>query len=153
MKIKKIMLSILLAIIIIFLISVMGNERPNSTKTSDANKLQVVVSNFASYDFLRSIIGETESVQITFLLGPGKDAHSYEPTSQDLIKIQKSDLFVYIGKDIEPWTEKVVQVLDKNNKKIICIADNIELIKEQEINEAEDTNQNTTESDDHEHIG
>lgn len=153
MKIKKIMLSILLAIIIIFLISVMGHERPNSIQSTDPNKLQVVVSNFASYDFLRAIVGETESVQITFLLGPGKDAHSYEPTSQDLIKIQKSDLFVYIGKDIEPWTEKVVQVLDKNNKKIICIADNIELIEEQEIDGAEDTNQNTTESHNHEHIG
>ena len=164
MKIKKIMLSILLAIIIIFLISIMGNERPNNIKTTDANKLQVVVSNFASYDFLRAIIGETESIQITFLLGPGKDAHSYEPTSQDLIKIQKSDLFVYVGKDIEPWTEKVVQVLDKNNKKVICIADNIDLLQNQEIdgeentssvinenNEIENNNNSNNENDEHTH--
>lgn len=136
-RLKKIMLSILLAIILIFLISIMGHERPNNSKTSDPNKLQVVVSNFASYDFLRAIIGEIEDVQITFLLGAGKDAHSYEPTSQDLIKIQKSDLFVYVGKGLEPWTEKVVQVLDKNNKKVICITDNLELLEEKEIDETD----------------
>lgn len=135
MKIKKVILSIILAIIIIFLISIMGHEKPNQTKMTNSNKLQVVVSNFASYDFLRAIVGETENIQITFLLGPGKDAHSYEPSSQDLIKIQKSSLFVYIGEEIEPWTEKVVQVLDKSNKNVICIADNIELIKEYEIEE------------------
>lgn len=139
MRIKKVILSILLAIIIMFLIAIMSHERPdNTSKKTDDNKIQVVVSNFASYDFLRAIIGETDAIQITFLLGPGKEAHSYEPTSQDLIKMQRADLFIYVGETLEPWTEKVVELLDKANTKVICISDNIELIEEKEIDGAEE---------------
>lgn len=139
MKIKKIILSILLAIIIMFLIAIMGHERPDKiTSKTDNNKIQVVVSNFASYDFLRAIIGDTEDVQITFLLDPGKESHSYEPTSQDLIKMQKADLFVYVGKNLEPWTEKVVELLDKANTKVICLSDNVELLEEKNIDGVEE---------------
>lgn len=139
MKIKKIILSILLAVIIMFLLAIMNQERPdNTSKKTNDNKIQVVVSNFASYDFLRAIIGETEEVQLTFLLGPGKESHSYEPTSQDLIKMQRADLFIYVGETLEPWTEKVVELLDKSNTKVICISDNIELIEEKEIDGAEE---------------
>ena len=139
MNIKKIILSILLAIIIMFLIAIMGHERPNNTsKKTDNNKIQVVVSNFASYDFIRAIIGDTDQIQLSFLLGPGKEAHSYEPTSQDLIKMQRADLFVYIGKDLEPWAEKVVELLDKSNTKVICLSENIELSEEKRVDGAEE---------------
>lgn len=139
MKIKKIILSILLAIIIMFLIAIMGHERPNNTSNkTDSTKIQVVVSNFASYDFMRAIIGETEEIQLHFLLGPGKESHSYEPTSQDLIKMQRADLFVYIGEDLEPWTEKVVELLDKSNTKVICLSENIELSEEKLIDGVEE---------------
>lgn len=145
MKIKKIMLSILLAVIIIFLMTAMSKETPQEINSANSNKIQVVVSNFASYDFLRAIIGDTENIQLTFLLGPGKEAHSYEPTSQDLIKMQKSDLFVYIGGELEPWSEKVVELLDKSNKNVICISDYIEVSKEKDVDGAEEENSNYAE--------
>lgn len=152
MKIKKIFLSILLAIMIIVLIAAMGSETPNNNKI-DTEKIQVVVSNFASYDFLRAIIGNTENVQLTFLVGPGKEAHSYEPTSQDLIRMQKADLFVYIGGEVEKWTEKVTELLDKSNTEVICIGDYVELMKEKEIEGAEEHEHHEEESHDENHNG
>lgn len=112
----------------------------------DNGKIKVVSSNFASYDFLRAIIGDNENVELTFLLGPGKEAHSYDPTAQDLIKIQNADLFVYIGGEMEKWSDKVLEALEDIDNKVICIADDIETIEEKEIDGAEEEEQ-----DEHEH--
>ena len=136
MKIKKIILIIALIVIVLASCIIVFKKRDNSEIKND--KLQVVVSNFASYDFIRAIVGESDNVELTFLLGAGKDIHSYEPTANDLIKIQNSDLFVYVGGEAESWTDKVLSSLDTENNKIICIADFVDTIEEQEIDGAEE---------------
>ena len=115
------------------------------------SKIKVVSSNFASYDFLRAIIGENENIELTFLLGPGKDAHSYDPTAQDLIKIQNADLFVYIGGEMEKWSDKVLNSLEDRGNKIICIADDVETIEEKDVDGAEDEEEHDHENEDDEH--
>ena len=139
MKIKKIVLVIvLIAIILIGIIAVVKlGKRNKISNANDTEKIKVTVSNFASYDFLRAIIGNNDNIELTFLLGPGKDAHSYDPTAQDLITIQNSDLFIYIGGEMEKWADRVLPTIDTNNTKIICVADDIKTIEEQEIDGAE----------------
>ncbi len=135
---KKIVLIILLIIVILFSVFIIlnaGNNHKNSTKDGTINdgKIKIVVSNFASYDFLRAIIGTNDNIDLKYILGPGKDSHSYEPTAQDLIDIQNSDLFVYVGGKMEEWSNKVLDAIDTSETKIICIADDIEKIEEKEI--------------------
>ena len=147
---KKIILSIILVLIII----VAGFAMIKSGKKGevDNGKIQIVVSNFASYDFVRAILGENDNVELNFILGPGKDTHSYEPTAQDLIKIQKADLFVYIGGEAEKWADKVLSADTNKPKKIICIADYVDTIEEQEIDGAEEEDEEEEEEgafDDH----
>lgn len=135
MNLKKIILIIIAIMIVVacgFAIFKSGNSQKVETE-----KLEIVSTNFASYDFLRAIIGDNENVNLTFLMGPGKDAHSYDPTAGDLITIQNADLFVYVGGEMEKWTDKVLESLDKDNMKIICIADDVDTIEEQEIDGAE----------------
>lgn len=145
MNIKKISLIILMTLIIIIVGIALFNS---GYKKENNEKIQVVVSNFASYDFLRAIIGENDEIELTFLLGPGKDSHSYDPTAQDLITIQNSDLFVYLGGDIEKWSEKVLDTLENTNSKIICIADYVETTEKQEVDGAEHNHEHNEE---HEH--
>lgn len=135
MNFKKIILIIVLVAILL----VAGFAIFKSGKKDDetSNKMQIVASNFASYDFLRAIIGDDDNIELTYLLGPGKDSHSYDPTAGDLIKIQNADLFVYVGGEMESWVDKVLDSLDTNNQKVICIADDIETIEEQEVDGAE----------------
>lgn len=135
MNLKKMIL-----IIIVIVIMIIGGYfifNTGNTKTKNSNKIQVVSSNFASYDFLRAIIGDNDNIELTFLLGAGKDTHSYDPTAQDLITIQNADLFVYVGGETENWSERVLSSLDNKNGKILCIADYVETIKEEEIDGAE----------------
>lgn len=150
MKAKKIIMISTLAIILIAIIILFINISKN--QNSENGKIKVVVSNFASYDFLRAIIGNTDNVELIYLLGAGKSSHSYDPTAQDIIKIQEADLFVYIGGEAESWSEKILDALDESDVKIICIADNVEKIKEQEIDGAEHEENDEDEGAFDEHI-
>lgn len=77
------------------------------SKNKSNAKYKIVVSNFASYDFLRAIIGENKDVELTFLIGPGKDAHSYDPTAQDLIKKFKIQIYSYMW--VEKWKNGLIK--------------------------------------------
>lgn len=139
MKNKKILLIILAVIILAGSMVGLNASAKNGKKVAkNTDKIQVTSSNFASYDFLRAIIGENQNVDLTFLLGAGKDSHSYDPTAQDLITIQNSDLFVYIGGEMESWSDKVLESLDNKDMKVMCIADDVETIEEQEVDGAEE---------------
>lgn len=153
MKIKKVLLSIIAIAIIIGIIAVLaiGGKR----NTPENARIKIVASNFASYDFLRAIIGDNKEIELTFLLGPGKDAHSYDPTAGDLIKIQNADLFVYIGGEMEKWSDKVLESMDSTGKEIICISDFVEKMEEKEVDGAEEEDHEHEEehddSEEHEH--
>lgn len=148
MKAKKIIFIVIAIAIIIGIgacLVIGGNKNKSNAK------YKVVASNFASYDFLRAIIGSHPDVELTFLLGPGKDAHSYDPTAGDLIKIQDSDLFVYVGGEMEKWSDKVVDSLDTTGTEIICIADFVETMEEKEVDGAEEHEHDHDHEDEEEH--
>ena len=131
---KKYLLSfILVATIIVAIILVSTNVK---TKKTSSDKKHIVVSNFASYDFVRAVLGDTKDVEVNFIVGAGKDIHSYEPTTQDIIEITQADMFIYIGGELEVWTDKVVDTLKDKNQKIIKISDSVEL-KEHKHHEEE----------------
>ena len=146
MNIKKIFLIIIVVLIVVGVGFAIVKSGDNNKQNSD--KIQVVASNFASYDFLRAIIGNNDNIELTFLLGPGKDAHSYDPTAQDLIKIQNADLFVYIGGEMESWSERVLSSLETKNK-IICISNDVKTIEEQEVDGAEPEDEHHDEETEH----
>ena len=154
MKLEKIMLLVILVAIILTGV-IIGIVASKKTKTTNTEKIKVTASNFASYDFLRAIIGNNDNVELTFLLGPGKDAHSYEPTAQDLITIQNSDLFVYVGGEMEKWADKVLDSLETGKTEIICIADFVDKMEEKEVDGAEEheheDEEHHEEGEEHEH--
>lgn len=72
----------------------------------DDTKLQIVCSDFPAYDFAREIAGDR--AQVTLLLKPGAEVHSYEPSPKDIIAIEESDLFIYNGGESEEWVESLI---------------------------------------------
>ena len=133
---KKIVLCIIAVVLMLGIIGVVvfGLSRKNE----DNKKIKVVSSNFASYDFLRAIIGDNQNIDLKFLMGPGKDAHSYDPTASDIKTIQNADLFVYVGGEMEKWADKVLDSMEMNKSKVICIADFVDTIEEKEVDGAEE---------------
>lgn len=105
-----------------------GNQ---STSTTSGDKaLKIVCTNFSGYDFARQIAGD--KAEVTMLLKPGAEAHSYEPTPEDIKAIQSSDLFVYTGGDADEWVEHVLESIDTNKHKAFKMMDAVSL-REEEI--------------------
>lgn len=148
MNFKKLILIIVVIALIGSLIAIMLFSNGVKSQVS-TDKLSVVVTTFSAYDFVRQI--GSDNVEITYLLGPGVDAHSYEPTSQDLVKIQNSDIFIYIGGEMEEWTKKVLDSLDTKDTKLICLADTVNTIEEQEVDGAEEEKHTHEEEEEHDH--
>ena len=121
-------------------------------KNVDNGKINIVATTFSTYDFARQIAGD--NANITYLLGPGVDAHSYEPSAKDLIAIQDADIFIYIGGEMEKWTDKVLasDSLDVEKTTIIKVSDVVETIEEQEVDGAEEEDDEEEEGAFDEHI-
>ncbi len=64
-------------------------------------KPTVAASTFSLYDISKRIAGE--SAEVFMILPFGVDAHSYELTPKEMIKINKSALVLYNGAGLEPW--------------------------------------------------
>jgi zinc transport system substrate-binding protein len=92
---------------------------------SDAGdeKIQIVATMFPQYDFARNIVGD--AANITLLVPPGKEAHSYEASLSDIAKLRKADLVIYVGADIDGW---VLTALEGTDIPTVCMLDSVTLI-------------------------
>ncbi|PKN12933.1 MAG: zinc-binding protein [Deltaproteobacteria bacterium HGW-Deltaproteobacteria-4] len=75
-----------------------------------ATKLQVVTSLFPLYDFVRQIGGD--QVEVTLLLPPGVEAHSFDPKPDDILRVNRAGLFIYTHKAMEVWAATIAQSVD-----------------------------------------
>lgn len=75
-------------------------------KPHDETKLQIVCTSFPAYDFAREIA--EDRAELTLLIKPGSEVHSYEPTPKDMIRIQESDLFICNGGESEQWAKTLI---------------------------------------------
>ena len=76
----------------------------------DSDRLQIVAAVFPAYDFARSAAGELADV--TLLLPPGAESHSYEPTPADILRVQRCDLFIYLGGESDAWVDTVLSAIE-----------------------------------------
>lgn len=105
-----------------------------SCKSNDAGtpepvrkKLTVVTTLFPLYDFARTIGGD--KAEVTLLLPPGVEAHSYEPKPEDLVRISKADLFVYTNEAMEPWALKLLKGVASKSLLVVDSSKGAQLIE------------------------
>jgi len=77
-----------------------------SMSLSAAEKLPVVTSFSILADMVHQVGGE--HVQITNMVGPDADAHTYEPTPDDAKALLKAKLIIKNGLGFEPWLDRLV---------------------------------------------
>ncbi len=121
-------------------------------KQDDKNndgKLNIVATIFPPYDFAREIGGDR--VNASMLLKPGMESHSYDPTPQDIIKIQESDLFIYVGGESDEWVNDILESGDRKPKKIIALMDIVDKVQEEIVEgmEKDKDDGDTIEYDEH----
>lgn len=100
-------------------------------ESTDSDKLSIVTTCFPPYDFARAVTGDT--ADITMLLCPGAEAHSYEPSPLDIVTIQQCDVFIYIGGTGEVWAEKILETVGNDDMTVIRLMDYVEPLEEEEV--------------------
>lgn len=132
---KNKILSISLAVLMAASISACGNTANNTevaAKTnapSDSHRLSIVVTNFPEYDFAHQIV--QDNADVTMLLKPGAESHTYDPTPEDIITIQNSDMFVYVGGDSDEWVDDVLSSMDQTHMNIFRLMAAVETVPEE----------------------
>jgi zinc transport system substrate-binding protein len=102
----------------------------NEGEYTDGNKrLQVIATIFPQYDFAKEIVGDKADVSI--LLPPGAESHSFEPTPADILKIKDCDVFIYVGGESEEWVERILETIDMSGKKIISLMELTDVVEEE----------------------
>ena len=98
----------------------------------EEGKIEIVATLFPQYDFAKQVGGD--KVNVTLLLPPGAESHTYEPTPQDMVLINNSDLFVFTGNEMEPWAGNLISGM-KDDIKVLDLSSTVELINAEEFEE------------------
>ncbi|MBC8570005.1 metal ABC transporter substrate-binding protein [Zongyangia hominis] len=96
----------------------------NQTR-EESGKLKIVTTLFPQYDFARQLCGDR--AEVTLLLPPGVESHSYEPSPADIIKIDKADLFIYTGDNMEPWAKRIIDGITNPDVRVVDASQGITL--------------------------
>lgn len=99
----------------------------------DESKPLIVTTLFPQYDFARQLV--KDKAEVVLLLSPGVEAHDFEPTPSDIILINKADLFIYTGDDMEPWVARILDSIDNDELTILNVSEGVETICEEENRE------------------
>lgn len=118
-------------------------------------KLHIVTTNFPSYDFARQIV--KDKGEVTMLVKPGTDIHSFSPSPKDLKEIADSDLLIYTGGDSDEYVGKILDSAGKKPGSVFKMMDAVKLSEEEhpegmqpeEEEEGEDDKDEGPEMDEH----
>lgn len=94
------------------------------TQTSgETKKIQVSTSFYPLYFFTSQIAGDKANV---YNITPaGAEPHDYEPTTQDIARIEDGQLLVLNGGKLEAWGDKIKDTLKNTNTSVITVGETI----------------------------
>jgi zinc transport system substrate-binding protein len=101
-----------MVLIFLLLLSFLLSCQPAKESGREDQKLRVIATIFPIYDFARNIGGD--KIKVTMLLPPGTDAHHYELKPEDIVKVSKTDIFLFTNFEMEQWAYKIINAAEKN---------------------------------------
>ena len=104
----------------------------SDTAQEEAAPVSIVTTVFPAYDFARQIAGER--AEVSLLVPPGAESHSFEPTARDMIRVQECTLFFCNGGESEAWVD---DLLAEQPVEALRMLDCVEALEE-EVAEAEE---------------
>ncbi len=114
------------ALCALLLLTACGPDLP----PEDSERPQIVATVFPAYDFARSAAGELADV--TLLLPPGAESHSYEPTPADILRVQRCDLFIYLGGESDAWVDTILSAIEPQGD-VLRMIDCVDLLEEETV--------------------
>ncbi|QUH20076.1 metal ABC transporter substrate-binding protein [Alkaliphilus sp. B6464] len=141
MKTKMLKILIFLIITVVVLVGCAGKpDTIGIIEGTDEKEdlLKVYTSFYPYYDFAKNIGGD--NIQLDTIVPTGTEPHSFEPSPKTIAELEKADVFIYNGLHMEPWVDRVLNLLEGKDIYIVDASKAVELI-----------NYDTKHNDDHDH--
>ncbi|WP_300410021.1 zinc ABC transporter substrate-binding protein [Lagierella sp.] len=116
-------------LLVMLLITSCANKAGNNQSTENKEGKKVVYTSFYPIEFATKEIVK-DKMDVKSVIPAGVEVHDWEPSLKDITKIKESDLVLINGLELEDWLDDAKKVVDE--KKIVEVSKDIELIKPQE---------------------
>ncbi|OLS37870.1 metal ABC transporter solute-binding protein, Zn/Mn family [Bacillus sp. MRMR6] len=103
-----------------------GNMETVNKSVEDKETITIYTTIYPLEDFTRKIGGDF--VEVISIYPPNVDAHSYEPSTKDMIAISEADFFIYTGVGVEGFAAKATEALKNEDVQMVKAAEGINLI-------------------------
>ncbi|MFQ3662692.1 MAG: zinc ABC transporter substrate-binding protein [Chloroflexaceae bacterium] len=91
--------------------------QPTAAPAPQAQPLNVVATFSILGDFVQQVAGDR--VVLTTLVGPGSDAHTYEPTPRDSATLAQADLLFENGLEFETWIDQLYAASQSRAQRVV----------------------------------
>ena len=126
-------ITILLCLTLLGMTALLVGCNAGPITTADNNGTTIVCTNFAGFDFARSMLayytenGGVDVVQLVMLGKPGQDMHSFEPTAQDIITLACADVVICTG--AEGWLDAALKSSGNTVAKVVSMMESCETLE------------------------
>ncbi|MEK4563487.1 zinc ABC transporter substrate-binding protein [Alkalihalobacillus sp. FSL R5-0424] len=102
------------------------SQGSGDSENGTSETLEIYTTIFPIEDWTKKIGGDY--VDVTNMVPVGSDAHTYEPTPTEMVKVASADAFFYSGAGMEAFADKVVSAVDGEGVVTLEATDGVELI-------------------------
>lgn len=95
-------------------------------EAEEKDALEIYTTIFPIEDWTKKIGGDY--VDVTNMVPVGSDAHTYEPTPTEMVKVASADAFFYSGAGMEAFADKVVNAVEGEGVATLEATDGVDLI-------------------------
>lgn len=134
---KKISVLVLVMSLFMGVLSACSSSSSNSslgeltTSTEGASetttdKLSVYTTIYPMYYFAQQVGGD--KVEVNNMIPTGVEPHDWEPDPQNIVSLEKADIFVYNGAGLEHWVPEVLSSIKNKNLVTVEACNGIQLL-------------------------
>lgn len=121
---KWILLQIRALFILAAMLILSGYQVPH---LHSSTQIKIETSVFPLKEFAQAVAGERGEVSL--LVPPGAEIHTWRPRPSDIVRLSSADLFLFIGSNMEPWLQDILDGVQNPNLKTLEAGQGISLIE------------------------
>ena len=112
----------------ISMLTILGGCSTNE-REGESSKLKIYTSFYTMYDFTSKIAGD--KADVINLVTDGTEPHDWEPSTTDMVSLEKADMLVYNGAGMEHWVSQISDSL-QNDIILVEASKGVEIISGEE---------------------
>jgi zinc transport system substrate-binding protein len=120
-----------------------------SKEQKEVDKITIITSVFPLQEFAEAVAGERGEVSL--LLPPGAEIHTWRPRASDIIKLTAADVFIYVGADLEPWLHDMMKSVKNSELRVLEASQGLSLLGENDVHPKHEEEKDAEEKN-HEHL-